>query len=182
MLTVPPQPSQNQLMPQSLPAQSGGGLPPGTNALQQAVAPAMQQPQQQPTPQPPTMQQIQHAHQKLDDFQHELKKLIQTPDDELTIGKVFSAASDAITQNRLTSGKRGATAMDVARELAAPDFPREKDGVKPTPQEIRKFLIGQFMKSVGLQAQLTSKFAPPPQQPQMPGTSQEPPAQGMPNG
>lgn len=117
------------------------------------------QPQQS---QMPSSQQIENHHQHLNEFQDDIKQLLKLPDEELSLGKVFGMASDLITKHKLSKGKKGATPMEVASELASPDFPKlAPDGSQPSPDQIRKFLISQFNKSVKTQSVLTSRFAPP---------------------
>lgn len=132
----------------------------GGNALMGQARPPM-------PPQPPviTPQQVQAHHTKLDDYQHELKQVLKTPDEDLTMSKVFGLASDMITKHKLTGGKHGASAMDIAKELASPDMPKQgPNGEAPAPQQIRQFLLNHFNRAVGMQAKLTSKFGPPQQQ------------------
>ncbi len=122
-----------------------------------------QQPQQMQAP-PPSPEKIQEVHQHLSDFQEDLKKLLNMPNDDLTIGKVLDVAAESISRNRETDGKRGTTPEVVAAEISSPDFP-PADAPAPV---IRKYLMNHFMQSVQAQAQVTKKFGPPMQPGQQP--------------
>lgn len=123
---------------------------------------------QKPVPQAPQISpaQINDNHAHLDDMQKGLMKMLRVPDDDLTLRKIYGVASDMITKNQLTKGKRGATAMQIAKELSSPDLPREgPNGEQPPPAALRQYLINHFNRAVERQAAFTSKFGPP--QPQM---------------
>lgn len=108
-----------------------------------------------------TPQALQNHHSRLHDYQEELKQLLRTPDEELSMSKVFGLASDMITKHKLTNGKHGASAMEIAKELSSPDMPRgTPDGEPPQAADIRKFLRNHFNRVAETQAKLTSKFGP----------------------
>jgi hypothetical protein len=146
--------------------------PPPTNQMQMQPGPMMapQQPnqlmappQQMQPPQapPPTPQQISDAHAALQDMAQTLDKLIKTPDSDLTVRHVMGAASDLVTKHRLTGGKRGASAIQVAQELASKDFPGEDDkGNPPSAAALRKFLQKHFDNAVMNRAAVTAHFGP----------------------
>jgi hypothetical protein len=116
----------------------------------------------QPAPPQVTQKQIDDLHNHFDDMQDEFKKLIHLPDDELNLSKIYGAASDLITKNKLSKGRRGASAMEVASELSGKDFPKKsQNGVDPTPQDLRNYLLNQFSKITKLQAAYTAKLGPP---------------------
>lgn len=168
----------NQLMnalPQA-PAMGLGQSAPMPNALM-AGAPRV------PVQQQVSPQAVQELHQHLSDTQDAFKKLIKLPDDELNLSKLYGAASDLVTLNRISGKKRGIDAMTIAGELSSKDFPREKpNGEKPSPQEIRAYLMRHFNNHVNAQARLTSMFGPPAPKPQIPVQSQggEPPPEMIP--
>lgn len=120
----------------------------------------MQQMSQQP--QPPSPSQIQDAHAHFSYMQKMLDSLIKLPDSKLNLEAIFDAAADMVHENRLSAGKKGVSAQEVAAEMSSPNFP-SKD---TSPQQIRQFLQNYFDKSVQAQAMVTNKFGPP-QQTQM---------------
>ena len=147
------------------------------NLLQQPPQPQPQGMQMAPsiTPQlqqqPPTPEQIQDAHAHLSDMQKMLDELIKKPDSELSRSAIYGAAADMITKNRLTKGKMGISAIDAARELSSPDFPKQEDG----PKEIRKFLQKYFDRAILNQAAISAKLGPP-QSPQSQPQQNMPPS------
>ncbi len=153
--------------PNSPPSMGGAGgnqlmLPPGTLAVQNAAAQAQQGGGQQMAQQQISPQKVEQYHQNLSDMQETLKKLIRLPDDELDTKRIFGAASDLITEHQISRGQRGASAMEVAAELASPDFPKEKlNGQKPEAPELRKYLLNHFARITKIQAMLTMKMGPP---------------------
>lgn len=121
---------------------------------------------QQPNQPQLNQQQVNDHHDRLSDFQADLKQLIELPDDELSISKILGMAADLVSKNSMSQGKRGASAAEVASELSSPDFPQDNPGGQPpAPQAIRKFLINHYMKSSATQAALTNQFGPPMKQP-----------------
>lgn len=146
----------NQLAPQPSPNALSSAMP--TNQLmnppQAAANPLASQPVQ------PSPSQIQDAHEHLSEMQKSLLDLIKLPDSELNIKHILGAASDLVTKHRLTKGRKGVPALQIATELSSPGFPKEGDH----PSDLRKFLQNQFDKTALLQATITHKVAAPAQQ------------------
>lgn len=96
-------------------------------------------------------------HERLDDMQKEFRQLIELPNEDLTVGRIYGAASDLITKYKLSNGKRGASPTEVVMELAGKDFPQDS----PSAKDLKKYLIDHFNRYTAMQAALTTKFGPP---------------------
>lgn len=159
MMAPNPPPANNQLQPQPAPVM----------APNQLMAPPQPAPQQAAL----TPEQVAEAHAHLSDMQKTLAELIQTPDADLTVRHVMGAASDLVTKHRLTGGKRGASAIQVAQELASKDFPSEDEkGNPPSAAALRKFLQKHFDTAVLNQAIVAHHFGPPQPAPAQPMNNQ----------